>query len=152
MDIKSSSTRVNLFTTGYLPGFISTLTFHQLTLTLFWHLGLIGVVPYSMDTTQPFGVPAVLSLAFWGGLWGILYRLTISLRPNIKIRWLILVAALLPTLVFVLVVAPIKSIPFSIFTMKLITVAVLINLSWALGTAFLSQNFANNRKEKLVQL
>ena len=151
MEINNHSVFNNMLLSGYLPGFISTLTFHQLSHTLLWHIGLIEFPPFSLESTQPFGVPAVLSLAFWGGIWGMLYKLVLSQFPKFKKHYLILAATLMPTLVFIIVVAPIKSIPFSIFTLKLISVAKLINLAWALGTAFFSQRLTNNRPRAVVQ-
>lgn len=150
METNNNSVLNTLLTSGFLPGFISTLTFHQIALTVFWSLGLVGFAPYSLDATQPFGIPAVLSLAFWGGIWGIFYRLAANQFPSIKAYWLILMATLLPTIAFIAVVAPIKGIPFSIFTVQLITVAVFINLAWALGTAFLSQRLTKSNPVKFA--
>ena len=61
---------------GFIAGFASTLIFHQLTLAVLWNAGLAPSAPFSMATTYPFGVPAVLSLAAWGGVWGISFALT----------------------------------------------------------------------------
>ena len=59
------STRV-LF--GFIAGFLATLVFHQLTLWALWGAGVAPFGPFSMAATKPFGLPAMLSLAFWGGI------------------------------------------------------------------------------------
>src|SRR5512143_377672 len=60
---------------GFLAGFLATLLFHQLTLALLWRLGVAPFGPFPMGTTWPFSIPAVWSLAFWGGIWGVLFAL-----------------------------------------------------------------------------
>ena len=60
---------------GFIGGFFGTLIFHQLTLAVLWGVGLAPFKPFPMAATEPFGVPAVLSLAFWGGVWGIPFAL-----------------------------------------------------------------------------
>ena len=61
---------------GFVAGFLATLIFHQLTLWVLWSMGVAPFAPFSMAATKPIGVPAMFSLAFWGGVWGILYALS----------------------------------------------------------------------------
>ena len=49
---------------GFIAGFIATLVFHQLTLTVLWWAGVAPFGPFPMAPTRPFGIPAVFSLAF----------------------------------------------------------------------------------------
>jgi hypothetical protein len=56
---------------AFFAGFLSTLVFHQGALTLFWLSGAFPRAPFDMSPVPPIGVPAVMSLAFWGGVWGI---------------------------------------------------------------------------------
>ena len=51
-----------------LAGFVSTLVFHQGTLAIFHAADLTTRAPYAMAPTAPFHVPAVVSLALWGGV------------------------------------------------------------------------------------
>src|SRR2546425_4134834 len=56
---------------AFITGFVSTLVFHQ---DLLWLLHAGGVSPWApgnMTQVPPLNVPAVISLAFWGGVWGI---------------------------------------------------------------------------------
>jgi hypothetical protein len=55
---------------GFVAGFVSTLIFHQGVLTLLWLAGAFPRGPYNTDPTAPLGIPAVISLAFWGGVRG----------------------------------------------------------------------------------
>jgi hypothetical protein len=72
---------------GFIAGFLATLIFHQLTLAILWGIGLAPFKPFSMVATQPFGVPAVISLAFWGGIWGILFVLIEGRFPPRGAYW-----------------------------------------------------------------
>ena len=55
---------------GFLAGFVSVLVFHQGAAGLLHALGLTPRAPYSFQPTQPLGVPVLLSISFWGGVWG----------------------------------------------------------------------------------
>jgi len=68
---------------GFAAGFLAVLLFHQPTIGLFRVLGLTANAPYAMQAVAPFGVPRVVSLAFWGGVWGIVFAL---LRPWLPAR------------------------------------------------------------------
>jgi hypothetical protein len=91
---------------GFIAGFLATLIFHQLTLVLLWSAGVAPFGPFSMASTPPFGVPAVLSLAFWGGVWDILFALVDGRFPRGVGYWVtaLLFGAILPSLVSLLVV------------------------------------------------
>ena len=56
---------------AFLSGAGAALIFHQLGLGLLHLVGITPLVPYSLAPVPPFGVPQVLSLAFWGGLWAL---------------------------------------------------------------------------------
>ena len=121
---------------GFLAGFFATLIFHQLTLTVLWALGVAPFGPFSMKDTQPFGVPAVLSLAFWGGIWGILFAFIHGGFPRGS-YWVItfLFGAVLPSLVALLVVLPLKGRPLGGGGhLPLLVTAFLINGAWGIGT------------------
>ena len=51
----------------------------------------LGIVPDAAFAMQPmllFGVPQVWSLAFWGGLWGILFVWVVGHLPQGKLYWI----------------------------------------------------------------
>lgn len=95
---------------GFIAGFLATLIFHQLTLALLWSLKIAPFGPFVMAPTRPFGVPVVFSLAFWGGIWGILYALIDRRFPAGSGYWLVafLFGGIFPSLVALLIVLPLK--------------------------------------------
>ena len=95
---------------SFLAGFFATLIFHQLTLALLWWVRVAPFAPFSMAATQPFGIPAVLSLAFWGGVWGILFGMLDNRFPSGSGYWItaFVFGAVFPTLVALLLVLPLK--------------------------------------------
>lgn len=131
--------------TGFIAGFLATLVFHQLTLSLLWAIKLAPFGPFAMTATQPFGVPAVFSLAFFGGLWGILFVLVDRRFPAGFAYWPVsfLFGAIFPSLVALLVVLPLKGKPMGGgWHPPLLITAFLINGAWGLGTALLVRLFS----------
>ncbi len=124
---------------AFVAGFVSTLVFHQGLLQAL-HLG--GVVPlaaWNMTAAPPLGVPSVLSLAFFGGLWGcVLWRLIA--RSQGARRWLLalLWGAVLPSAVALFIVFPLKGLGIAGgWDPKFIVGALLLNGVWGLGVALL---------------
>src|SRR5690554_7790613 len=56
---------------AFIAGFLATVVFHQGAVALLWLAGLIGGAPWNMTAVPPFAIPKVISLAFWGGVWGL---------------------------------------------------------------------------------
>jgi len=124
---------------GFLAGFFATLIFHQLALAGLWSIGLAPFGPFSMAATKPFGAPAVLSLAFWGGIWGIVFALIDRKFPRGG-YWVtaFLFGAILPSLVALLVVLPLKGMPAGGgWHANLLLTAFLINGAWGIGTGLI---------------
>ncbi len=131
---------------GFVAGFLATLVFHQLTLALLWAMGVAPFGPFSMTATQPLGVPAVFSLAFWGGVWGILFVLIESRFPRDHRYWMMafLFGAILPSLVALLIVLPLKGQPVGGgWRPSLLFTAFLINGTWGIGTALFLKVLSN---------
>ena len=125
---------------GFGAGFLATLIFHQLTLALLWGAGLAPFRPFPMAATQPFGIPAVFSLAFWGGVWGILFAVIDGKFPSRGGYWVtaFLFGAILPSLVALLVVLPLKGRPMGGgWHLPLLLTAFLINGAWGIGTGLI---------------
>ena len=121
---------------GFIAGFLATLIFHQLTLAVLWAAKIAPFRPFSMKPTQPFHMPAVLSLAFWGGVWGIIYGLIDRSFPRDG-YWVMafLFGAILPSLVALLLVLPLKGQPLGGgWHPPLLLSAFLINGAWGIGT------------------
>jgi hypothetical protein len=125
---------------GFIAGFLAALIFHQLALALLWSTGVAPFGPFPMAPTQPFGVPAVFSLAFWGGVWGILFAQIQGGFPRGGGYWVaaFLFGAILPSLVALMVVLPIKGRPMGGgWHPPLLLTAFLINGVWGIGTGFI---------------
>ena len=121
---------------GFISGFVSVLVFHQGAFELLHLVGLTPRTPYSTQATAPFGVPVIWSLAFWGGVWGVvLAALFARLRTSALIGWSIVFGAIVPTLVAWLVVAPMKHQPIAAgFVPAAMLIGPIVNAAWGLGT------------------
>jgi hypothetical protein len=125
---------------GFVAGFLAVLIFHQAAVLVLHLAGLTPAVPWRLAPTWPLGVPAVLSAAFWGGLWGILLALLLPRFGRGGSHWLAgaLFGAVAPTLVAWLVVLPLKGLPAGGgFAWPGVIVGPLVNGAWGLGAALL---------------
>lgn len=124
---------------AFIAGFVSTLVFHQGALAVLYAAGMSPKAPFAMTATAPFHVPAVISLAFWGGLWGIV--LWLAIRGASDLRYWTLAAvlgALGPSIVALFVVFPLKGMPMAGgWDPKIIVGALILNGAWGLGVALL---------------
>jgi hypothetical protein len=125
---------------AFIAGFLGVVIFHQGMLALLHGIGLTTAVPWQTDPTAPFGVPKIWSIAFWGGLWGIVFAF---LEPHLPrgggyFLGALLFGAIFPTLVAWFVVAPMKGLPIAGgWQASSIATALLVNGAWGLGTALL---------------
>ena len=116
---------------SFLAGFFSTLIFHQGVIAIFGMFEDIPFKPYSMSPTKPLGVPSVLSLAFFAGLWGVVIWMMIGNRSRkSQLIGAIILGATLPTLFAFAVVMPLKGIEFKL---NYIPFGLLLNGIWGLG-------------------
>ena len=127
------------FAKAFNAGFISTLVFHQGVLALFYLADLIPRVPYDLRHVPPLGIPAVISLAFWGGLWGV------TIWPLLKhvdgpAYWAraLVTSAVFPSVVGLFIVFPLKGMPMAGGGNPMVIVsALVVDGAWGLGMAFL---------------
>ncbi|MBK1670574.1 hypothetical protein CKO28_21365 [Rhodovibrio sodomensis] len=120
---------------AFVAGFLATLIFHQGAIALLHAAGAIPVAPYPGAPTWPFGVPQVISLAFWGGVWGLVLWAVIRNTRGLKYWGLcLLTGAVGPTAVAMLVVFPLKGI--SVDATKVVA-GLILNGIWGLGTGVL---------------
>lgn len=122
---------------AFLAGFVSTLTFHQGTLALLHKAGLWPKPPYPMARTKPFNIPAVVSLALWGGVWGVALWYLVAGQGGAR-YWLYatLFGAIAPSLVALFVVFPAKGLPMAGgWKPGVIGAVLLLNGMWGLGVA-----------------
>lgn len=142
-----------IITLGFAAGFLAVLVFHQGTAFLLnvhgnnvpelvsW-LGRTGPA-FNMMPVPPFGVPTVISQAFWGGLWGIALAALLRAAPVPDMLTGFLFGAILVTLVAFTVVAQAKGLPmFAGGNRQVWLRAALLNGAWGWGTAALFRPLA----------
>jgi len=98
---------------GFVAGALSVLIFHQLGFWIANELGYARAPLYNLRPVPPWGVPTIVSSAFWGGLWGIVAAFLVPRLPGVLggvLGW-VLFAAIIVTLVNWFVVLPIKGLP-----------------------------------------
>jgi len=124
---------------AFTAGFASTLTFHQGAVAALHAAGLWPKAPFAMTATAPFQVPAVISLALWGGLWGIALWLALLGAPDPRYWTLAAVlGAAGPSLVALFVVFPLKGMPLAAgWDPRVIAGVLFVNGAWGLGVAVL---------------
>ena len=128
---------------GFVAGFAATLIFHQ---SLWYVLSLAGPTPFprpawALDPVPPFGVPNVVSKAFWGGIWGVvLAPLLVRLTGATYWASWILVGAVALSLVAFFIVPPLKGEAIPALWPRF-AVALLLNGAWGFGTALLLKWF-----------
>jgi hypothetical protein len=122
---------------GFIAGFLSVLLFHQVASALLVLLGLSTNQFYSMRPVPPFGMPQVLSLAFWGGVWGVVLAFVLPWLPRRLPGWAraALFGGLAPVLVGWFLVAPLKGLPVAQGgDPRGMLRSLFVNAAWGLGT------------------
>jgi hypothetical protein len=128
----------------FVAGALAVPLFHQVVLALLNASGWIARQPFAMTPTKPLGVPQVISLAFWGGVWGLILGLVLTRVKSPAAYWAtaVIFGAIAPTAVAMLVVAPLKGQPIHPAPKMLVT-ALLVNAAWGLGTALLGRSMSH---------
>jgi len=128
---------LRLLLLGFVAGFVATLIFHQ---GLWFVFNQIGLIPESRPAwptgaIPPLEVPALLSKAFWGGLWGLVLApfLVRFSGPSYWLHWILAGAIALPLVAF-FVVPPLKGLETPPLWPRYL-VSMMLNASWGLGTA-----------------
>jgi hypothetical protein len=137
---------------GFAAGFLATLIFHQGTAFLLYHYGneVPAVVSFLGRTNPaynfttlvpPFGVPLVLSQAFWGGVWGIVLAAILRGTGVPDILFSVIFGAFVLTGVAITLVPYLKGLP--VWNGSTIPWRGLIyNGAWGFGTAFILRPLA----------
>jgi hypothetical protein len=97
---------------GFGAGALSYLIFQGALGSLYFAADLIPALPWSLRPVPPLGVPVSVSLAFWAGLWGIVYA-AVEPRLTPRLGWIAggIVFGIAPLLVRWFVVLPLKGAP-----------------------------------------
>jgi len=124
---------------GFPAGFFATLIFNQTTAWILWHVGLSPFSGFSTALNSS-GVPQVLSYAFWGGVWGIVFCMVDRRFPAHAGYWVtaFLFGAVLPSAGALLVVLPLKGQPVGGgWHLPLLITVFLVNGAWGIGTGLI---------------
>ena len=78
--MSTTSTRLLL---GFGAGALSHLIFQGGLGAAYYAADMVPTLPWSLRPVPPFGVPVTLNLAFWAGLWGIVYAM---IEPRLTAR------------------------------------------------------------------
>jgi len=131
---------------GFLAGAAAVVLFHQSALAVLHALQLARGAPFSFTPTKPFGVPVLWSLAFWGGVWGVILAAVLAPLDGARlILASVIFGAIFPTLVAWFVVAPLKGQPIAAgWAPATMMVGPLVNAAWGLGTGIGLYLFGRN--------
>jgi hypothetical protein len=119
---------------AFLVGAVAVLVVHQPVIALLHGIGVAPFSPYNWQGTAPWGVPVVLSLSFWAGVWTIPIAALLDRLPRGWPYWVgaVLLGAVPPTFTTWLVIFPLRGLPSGAFA-PLVPVALVVNGAWGLG-------------------
>jgi hypothetical protein len=118
---------------GFVAGALAVLTFHQGLVEVLHILGVAPQAAYRVTPVLPLNVPMIVSLSFWGGVYGLIHGL---LRPRLRVPlWLSgLGLGLIAAVVGMVIVAPIKGNPMAFgWQVWPIARSFLVNGFWGVG-------------------
>jgi hypothetical protein len=97
---------------GCIAGAIAVLVFHQTTLQLFFWFGLAPQAAFRVAVVTPFNAPMVVSVTFWGAVYGGVFGLV---APRLRVPILVkaLLAGLFAMLMTWFVVRPLAGHPIA---------------------------------------
>jgi hypothetical protein len=132
--MNSAATRACL---GFSAGAIAALVFHQGLAGIFDVAGIGKMVAFRVQPTWPFGIPALVSLSFWGAMYGVVLALRMPRfrRP----LWQVGIAlGLIAGLVTLFVVLPLKGFPVAHgWAVWPIARTLILTMSWGMGTGLI---------------
>lgn len=128
---------------GFVAGALAVPVFHQVLLWILHGAGIVPFAPFSMAPTKPFGVPNLISISFWGGVWGIVFALTLPRWFTGAAYWIAAAVAggVALTLVFMVVVWPLKFGGLPPDPLGPFVIGFLLNAAWGIGWALLLRWF-----------
>ena len=125
---------------GFIAAVISVLIFHQAMWEALHVLALPGMTmppAYPTDPIAPFGIPRIINLCFWGGLYGLVFGL-VSPRLTAPLWLCGLGLGIIAALVGLLLVPAIKGLPVGGgWAVTSWVRSFLINGFWGIGTVLI---------------
>ena len=137
--VQASGTDTSMATLvmAFIAGVVAVPVFHQILLGLMYMAGIVPFAPFDWSPTKPFGVPSVVSISFWGGVWGVVFALTVRRWFSGVAYWIAsaVIGGVALTLVFMFVVWPIKIGGLPPDMVGLFIIGFLLNAAWGIGWA-----------------
>ena len=137
--VQASGTDTSMATLvmSFIAGVVAVPVFHQILLGLLHVAGIVPFAPFDWSPTKPFGVPSVVSISFWGGVWGVVFALTVRRWFSGTAYWIAsaVIGGVALTLVFMFVVVPLKSGGLPPDMVGLFVIGFLLNAAWGIGWA-----------------
>jgi hypothetical protein len=141
---------------GFICGALAVVVFHQGTLYVLYHQfplikSLTGAADafrpatagFGMRPVPPLGVPQIVSMVFWGGMWGILLAALIRWAGMPDLLTGFVLGAVVCTVVGFTVVAQLRGAPMWAGGNSHVWIrAILLNGAFGWGTAFLMRPFS----------
>ncbi|HKZ06163.1 MAG TPA: hypothetical protein VJU81_11890 [Methylomirabilota bacterium] len=124
---------------GFLAGALSHLIFQGALGSVLYAAGLLPGLTWSLVPVPPLGVPKTLSLAFWAGLWGVVYAV-IERRLTARFGWWMggLVFGVAPLLAHWFVAQPLKGLGIGGgFHPGMVPIEIAFHLVFGIGTAII---------------
>jgi hypothetical protein len=123
---------------GFFAAVLSVLIFHQAMWAVLHAMKLMPA-PYPTNRIPPFGLPWIVDLCFWGGVWGALFGLVLPALPAGVPLWLLgLGLGILAALVGLFVVSPLKGGAVADgFAPMAFVISFLINGFWGFGVGLI---------------
>ncbi len=125
---------------GFVAGFLAVPLGHQVMAYIHFLIGWRPTIPWDMAPNpraafQAFGLPSLINLSFWGGVWGVLWAL---IDPKVPRGWLYWVVAIVfgglcATAVSAYVVPALKGQPLGSIGL----VGLMLNGAWGLVMAII---------------
>jgi hypothetical protein len=145
------SAPMNRASLGFLAAVISVLVFHQGMWELLHLFGLMPA-PYPTDGVPPFGVPRIVDLCFWGGVWGAAFGLVLPQLPGSYAMWVRgLGLGIAAALVGLFIVPLIKGLPVAgNWSAMAFVRSFLINGFWGIGVGVLLPLLSRPAQSKLA--
>lgn len=134
--MSTTSTRLCL---GFLAGALSHLICQGGLGSVLYAAHLVPALPWSLMPVPPLGVPKSLSLAFWAGLWGLVYAV-LERRLTALFGWWAggLVFGLAPLVVYWFVVLPLKGLGVGGgFHLAMVPIEIAFHVVFGIGTAII---------------
>jgi hypothetical protein len=133
---------------AFAAGALAVPIFHQILLWMLHGAGVVPIAAFNMAPTQPLGVPNLISISFWGGVWGVVFALALPRWFSGGAYW---VAALVGggvvlTLVAMFVVWPLKTGGLPADLLGFFIIGFLLNAGWGIGWALLFHWFERMRR------